>query len=954
MRVLGACAVVFLLALPAVLRPADDQEAADDACAQVDEPARERWLEARGAQLTPALGRRVAVTARAHYLAGRYEPARNGFALAVRIGEITGDAESRIRGLEGLGGVSRFQGRPQDAIPFLERAMREAEGAADQRAVARILGGMGAARRMLGELGEALALLQRQVEIAERLADTSETGRAHNGLGTALGALGRYDEALPHFQQALEANSAAGDTKGVANSYTNLGVCYTSLGNYGSALEAYGHVLRIAEKSGDRSELAVPLHDIGIVYWLLGAPRLALDYFGRSCAIADKAGEDCSETRADEGGVLLGQGRLREARAALERAVTLGQAAHNPSSVTWASAHLAEVHWRLGQRARARELLDHALETAERTQELALVARTRRQIAGVRLEEGQPAEALAQAERAAETARSAGIPEELWPALLIAGRAHLALARPDQAEASLRQAVDVVEEMRAHAGGPDAERAAFLVARSAPYQELVGLLADGGRTWDALAAAERSKGRVLLDVLQGGRASIGGASREDEKATEARLSGELLTTNQELRALLQRPDPDAARRKQLESLRSARRLALEDFHVRQYAEHPDLRVQRGESRPLDAEDVRQLLGAEGTVLLEYVLAGTRAYLFVLRAGASGQPAITVHRLPTESAALVRMGRDLRARLAARNLAFAPLAARLHRGLLGPAAAALKGARHVVIVPDGPLWELPFQALRSPDGRYLIEQQAVSFAPSLTVLRDMRALRRDGAPAADALLALGNPELGGGARRRPSVLMGEALEPLPEAEAQVRAIARLYDPRRTAVRVGGGARESWLKAEASHYRVLHLATHGLLDDTSPLYSQLVLAQPTAGEKDDGLLEAREILDLHLRADLAVLSACETGRGQAGAGEGLIGMSWAFFVAGCPATVASQWKVEAASTTRLMLAFHRQLQQKRTPAEALRLAALAQLRRPHERHPFYWAGFVAMGDADTAAR
>ncbi|HEV7503160.1 MAG TPA: CHAT domain-containing protein, partial [Vicinamibacteria bacterium] len=111
--------------------------------------------------------------------------------------------------------------------------------------------------------------------------------------------------------------------------------------------------------------------------------------------------------------------------------------------------------------------------------------------------------------------------------------------------------------------------------------------------------------------------------------------------------------------------------------------------------------------------------------------------------------------------------------------------------------------------------------------------------------------------------------------------------------------------------------------------------------------------REILEMSLDADLAVLSACETGRGQSGAGEGLIGMTWAFFVAGCPTTVASQWKVEAASTNRLMLAFHRELRAGHSPAEALRLAALTQLRRPGERHPFYWAGFVAMGDADPPA-
>jgi CHAT domain-containing protein len=215
---------------------------------------------------------------------------------------------------------------------------------------------------------------------------------------------------------------------------------------------------------------------------------------------------------------------------------------------------------------------------------------------------------------------------------------------------------------------------------------------------------------------------------------------------------------------------------------------------------------------------------------------------------------------------------------------------------------------------------------------------MRGRRRLAPGASRTLLAVGNPDLGGAA-------------PIPEAEAQVRAIARLYDARSQAVRVGTEAREAWLKQEAPRYRILHLATHGLLDDVSPLYSQLVLAAPRQGEGDDGLLEAREILDLGLSADLAVLSACETGRGQSGAGEGLIGMAWAFFVAGCPATVASQWKVEAASTSRLMVAFHRELRAGRAPAEALRRAALARLRHRGERHPFYWAGFVAMGDADS---
>jgi len=138
----------------------------------------------------------------------------------------------------------------------------------------------------------------------------------------------------------------------------------------------------------------------------------------------------------------------------------------------------------------------------------------------------------------------------------------------------------------------------------------------------------------------------------------------------------------------------------------------------------------------------------------------------------------------------------------------------------------------------------------------------------------------------------------------------------------------------------------------------MYSHLVLAQGTKDE--DGLLEAWELMELNLNADLVVLSACETARGQFDAGEGMIGLTWALFVAGVPTTVVSQWQVESASTRDLMVNFHRSLsspprsgsrtdEANVTKAEALRRAALKLLQDPETSHPFYWAGFVLMGDA-----
>jgi len=134
----------------------------------------------------------------------------------------------------------------------------------------------------------------------------------------------------------------------------------------------------------------------------------------------------------------------------------------------------------------------------------------------------------------------------------------------------------------------------------------------------------------------------------------------------------------------------------------------------------------------------------------------------------------------------------------------------------------------------------------------------------------------------------------------------------------------------------------------------MHSYLVLSRGATDGGEDGLLEAREIAELDLEADLAVLAGCETARGRIGAGEGVIGLTWGFFAAGVPATVVSQWAVESKTTARLMRDLHRALADGRgkpgslSKGEALRAASLRLLRESRSRHPFYWAGFVVVGD------
>lgn len=956
MKALAAVGLAAACALTSPARadpPADDKVLATDLLAQPAADA-EGWLTAHAAGLDAGVGREVAARALALQNAGSYDPAMAAFGLAVRIGEITGDAKSRVLGLHGQGEVERIRGHAQDALPFLERALEEASASSEASDAARISGTIGLARMQLGEYSAALAIFEQQLATFEALGDAKGRGQAQSNIGIALGTMGRYAEATVAFRRSLELMEAAGYGPGIARAHNNLGLAHKYLGDYGTALKHLGLSLQIKEAAGNTPELPTTLKNIGLVYSLQGAPQRALDHFRRSQSIATEIGQKLAlaEVLQAEGSTLIDLDRVEEGVAALEQGLALAEELKNPEATMSALAALADARRRQGDPTRALALLQHSLEIAERLEEIPPLVPTLRQIATLKLESGDAAEALDLAQRAAEKARHYELLEELWPALLISARAENALGRPEQAERILREAVDVIEDLRAHAVGPESDRAAFLVSRAAPYQDLVALLADRGRSWEALTVAERDKGRVLLDVLAGGRTGIASALGERDRAEEGAREAALLAANSELRALRLGPRPNAERMGRLEARRAEARSALEDFRTRQYAAHPELRLMRGESRPLGQDDVSRLLSDGRTVLLEYVLTETHAYVFVMSGVTAGAPVLTVRRLEIGSADLTRLARSLRERCGSRDLDLGAAAARLHRVLLSPASAALKGARRVIVVPDGALWDLPFQALRSPAGRYLVEDVALSYVPSLSVLHDMRAHPRARARAERALLAIGNPELGAAARGKPSELLSPALAPLPQTETQVREIARLYEAQSSSVRVGADARESWLKAEAPRYRILHLATHGVLDGVSPLYSELVLAAPAAGDADDGLLEAREILDLDLRADLAVLSACETGRGRFGAGEGLIGMTWAFFVAGCPTTVASQWKVDAAATNRLMLAFHRELKGGRAPAEALRLAALAQLRRPQERHPFYWAGFVAMGDASTS--
>jgi len=377
-----------------------------------------------------------------------------------------------------------------------------------------------------------------------------------------------------------------------------------------------------------------------------------------------------------------------------------------------------------------------------------------------------------------------------------------------------------------------------------------------------------------------------------------------------------------------------------------------LKIQRGQFQAITLKECGSLFPSPDSAILEFLVSPHRTLVFVVtpKSGTQDPPDLKVYKIDIEGKDLAALAGRFRERLAKRDMTYGELAIKLYDLLLKPAAASLSGRSNVIIVPDGVLWDLPFQALQSRTDHFFIEDAAVSYTPSLTALREMNRLKLHVGKGArrGTLLAMGNPVLRPDASPQvKEALMDAEIGPLPQAETQVRAIGRLYGAARSKVYIGPEATEVRLKAEAAACRVLHIAGHGIVNNTSPMYSQILLSKDE-GSDDDGLLEAWEIVEMDLHADLVVLSACETARGRVGAGEGMIGLSWAFFVAGCPSTVVSQWSVNADSTTELMVNFHRNLLAGLSKAQALRKAELKLLKNPQYSAPFYWAPFVLVGN------
>jgi CHAT domain-containing protein len=746
----------------------------------------------------------------------------------------------------------------------------------------------------LGDHVQSLNYLIRAKEIAKTLFPQTRLAAVLNDVGVVYLEQSDYAKAAESLRESLTIFTRLNNKREIARNFLNLAVIYQRQGNYEAALKGFQESLSRAQDA-EAAEITVAAEEgLGSVYQGQNNFALALEYFEKAQSLAHTIGD---------------------------------------------TVRLVELHWREGQLFYAQQDYTRALEAAS---------------------------------NAADLAKQLRSPLMTYFALTLKGQCHRAMKNDVDAASCFALAIDAVESMRDHIAGAEKERQLFFEQRVSPYREMVAMLAEQHRAEEALGFAERAKARVLLDVLRGGRINFNQSLGQSERSEERRLYGEMVSINSRIRAERMRENADQSRINTLETELEKARNEYEMFQSGLFYSHPELKTKRGLFSTFTLQGISSVITDTRTAVLEYVVTDEQTFVFVVARDSTRTARLKVSVCPinVKTTDLSNMVQKFRGLLSTNHPGFRQIGRDLYDLLIKPASSHLAGRTTICIVPDGPLWNLPFQAVQNANDKYLLETYAVFYAPSLQVLGEMkkrsaslespplgRSSRSRSAatnqPLHDAqLYAVGNPSFGGETMASAQALRNTPFVSLPETEKEVEKLrTEVYGARASAVRVGPAAREDTVKAEIGEYRVLHFATHGALNDKNPLYSYLVLA-PGGDSGEDGLLEAWELMQMDLKAELAVMSACDTARGRVGAGEGLIGMTWALFVAGVPTTIASQWQVPSESTSRLMVGFHRGLfgQGKRiSKAFAWRQAVLEMTRDPRYRtKPYYWAGFVVVGN------
>lgn len=836
------------------------------------------------------------------------------------------DARGAQRTHIGRIGVLEQLGRYDEAIALAEQLRHELSSDPSPEATALIAKSrlnLGVCYLALGRPEQALDAYAQAEALFGRLDDAEGSAQVMNNQGVVLLELGRADEAAAMFERAAAMFATRGLDLERAHAVQNIGYAHLLRGRYSeafAALERARAMLRPLDATAEKQALLLDLADAYLRMNLYAEAEIG---YREAAEMLQTAGMAYEHGRAlwGWGAALMQLGRLPAAERALSAAADRFRSMGNALALCNVMMQQAMLHMRRGQVAAARAVAEDALNMATGRP----LQQSQAHLVLARLALPDIAAARSHLRAAEELAAQLDIPHIRYQVLEQLGSVCAASGDDAQAEHCLLRAIALLETQRIQAGH-ERMRAAFVSDKIGAYDELIRLWVqpaardarNPARIQRAFEMTERARARALLDRLSDAHGAGSATAADPHLLAEQRALRVKLDVA--YTALFAGHQTDGAGRS-LEARIVELEQALGRSHLR-----AELDINLAAGAPLELNAIRAALPLDAALISYYVL-GERIIAFIVHPETTDEiRVIEVGRLEAVRAGLEKLsvhweriaGDPVLARRHADPLERSArhVLAALYDALLRPLEAHVRRVRWV-IVPHGLLHQVPFHALHDGE-RYVIEQREVRYAPSASVL---------------ALCAARSPA----PHRQGVAIFGAADAHIPAADAEARAIAALYPTTHTRLYVDRDATRAALAREAARCHMLHLACHGLFRADNPMFSSLKL--------HDGWLMGADVACLDLHGATVVLSACESGRSEAMAGDEILGMTRAFLSAGASALVVSLWLVNDRATTELMIGWHRRLQQGAAKPAALRAAQLA-VKQTHP-HPFFWAPFVLIG-------
>ena len=889
---------------------------------------------------------------------GRYEKALSYFNESLKVNRELNNQQGIAGNLNLIGNVYADLGQLDKPLAYYEEALRINRQLAVPKEIAITIRNIGNLYCDLVQHDKAFSYYEEALDIQKKNDLKDEMAATLNNIGTLYKDLNQYDNALSYYEASLKANRELDRPPDIATNLNNMGNAYASLGKSDKALSAYQESLSLERQVNRPVKMAIVLNNIGMEYFRLGQYEQALSYLNEALKIEKKLHNphNIAARLNNIGAVYLRQKRYREAEDVFLERRDIGK---RITKIRLIHAGLIEVYLATKRYDEALALLKELPPSWRDNRNRRMEYHTQYGLAlkgkGLLREAAQ--ELLKAASIVEEIRRSVGEKSEFF-----AGGGYISRLTPHRELAAVLSAMALRGERHDNSFKPfgrDLVSAAFYFSEFTKARALLETMAGSARKYDEPEIPSEIKSREA-DILKELSSIEDGweAAYSKGEAVFKRVSQRKEELNRELNSLIS-------------SIRK-------DFPAYAAINYP---------KPMPPEDMPL---KDNEVLIEFGISNDAVVAFVVRKGGVNK----IHQINISKEELTgKVKKFIEPLSSGRRSEFSTkLAKELYDILLSEALKDVKNTtERLIIIPDGILGLLPFEALVMKEGKdyrdsvFVGDKWTMSYSQSATTLALTRLFKPS--MAKKPFFALGNPVYDKSDPRyaaykqgKTQTIAGQNLKqyayrgvtvvpkegtagdtvtwedvvypPLPETEDEIREIARLFGvkPEPPDILLGVSATETSLRNVAlKDYRYLHFATHADLPGKVQGIKEpfIILGQVENRGKDDGFLTLSEALELKLDADMVVLSACSTGKGKMMEGEGVANFARAFQHAGARSVVVSLWEVASNEAVEFMKAFYGHLKSGKGRAEALRLSR-NQIKAKYP-NPFYWAPFILHGES-----